>query len=74
MRLDEITTLAQAITTGGAIVVLVWVIRNLIGKNGDLAARWSHDLEHTGRLDAEKRADRVLDLYEASVEKRRGRA
>jgi len=35
------TELVQAITTGGAIVVLVWVLRHLISERGDMVPRWA---------------------------------
>ncbi len=35
------TELVQAVTTGGAIVVLLWVVRQLNSEKGDMVPRWA---------------------------------
>jgi len=74
--IKDLVPVAQVITSGGAILVLTWIVRSLIEKEGTLSARWYADQEHHGRIDAEKRADRVLDMYDAALaveEKKRKR-
>lgn len=57
----------QIVTTGGSLVALAWVIINLVGDKGSLAPRWSQEQERQARIDAERRADRTLDVAEAAM-------
>jgi hypothetical protein len=40
--LIDYIALGQAITTGGAIVALTWVIREVLSDRGSLVPRWVH--------------------------------
>lgn len=54
------TELVQLITTGGAIVVLTWVVWNLVMPNGTLAPRWMLTASELRIEKLEKRLDRAL--------------
>jgi hypothetical protein len=63
--MNETITYVQAIAAMVSAGALGWVIRNLLDKNGQLAPRWYSDQERDGRLNAETRADKTLDVTEA---------